>query len=63
MDTSYDSGTATFFLLLLFLIEPMTEDVESTTTTQWGGVKQGRGQVAFSCGMPGADLERFPVLS
>lgn len=44
-------------------IEPMTGDVESTTTTPWGGAKRDRGQVAFSCGMPGADLERFLVLS
>lgn len=59
MDTSRDSGTGTLFLVT----EPMTDEVESATTHQWAGVKRDRGQVAISCGVSGADLERFLVLS
>lgn len=47
-----------FFLVT----EPMTDELESTTTPQWAGVKQDRGQVAFSCDMSEADLEKFLVL-
>lgn len=48
---------------VFFGIEPMTEDVESPTTAQQGGVRRGGGQVAFGRAVPGADLERFVVLS
>lgn len=46
-----------------FEIEPTTEDVESPTAAEQGGVRRGRGQVAFGRAVPGADLERFVVLS
>lgn len=34
-------------------IDPMTEDIESTTSALQGGLKQDRGQVAFACDMQG----------
>lgn len=60
MDTSQDTGN---WVTLFLVTEPIDDEVDSTSTPQWAGVKQDRGQVALSCDMSETDLESFLVLS